>query len=146
MKFIKCFQQFKFLMPEDWELERLKHKKLRELMRGTKPEEKLGEPVPLNEEDFDEFVKKHRIVLVDFWASWCGPCMMIAPIIEELAREYSGKVVFAKVDVDRNRRLAMKFGIMSIPTLILFKDGRPVDMIIGAQPKPAIEEVISRHL
>jgi len=72
--------------------------------------------------------------------------MMIAPIIEELAREYAGRVVFAKVDVDRNRRLAMKFGIMSIPTLMLFKDGKPVDMIIGAQPKPMIKQLIDQYL
>ena len=72
--------------------------------------------------------------------------MMVAPIIEELAREYAGRVVFAKVDVDRNRGLAMKFGIMSIPTLMLFKNGKPVDMIIGAQPKPAIKQLIDQYL
>jgi len=114
--------------------------------RGSTTDPRVVEPTPIDEAHFEEFVKKHPLVLVDFWASWCGPCMMIAPIIEELAREYAGRVVFAKVDVDRNRRLAMRFGIMSIPTLILFKNGEPVDMLIGAQPKSAIEQMIRRHL
>ena len=132
---------------EDRELERIKLRKLRELMSGkAETGEKLDKPVHLDENEFHEFLQKHPLVLVDFWAPWCGPCHMIAPVIEELAREYAGRVAFAKIDVDRNRRLAMKFGIMSIPTLILFKNGKPVDMIIGAQPKPAIEEMIKRYL
>lgn len=136
------------LMPEDdFELERMKLKKLKELMGGSsEAEEKPVKPIHLSEDVFDDFVKRHPLVLVDFWASWCGPCMMIAPIIDELAREYAGRVVFAKVDVDRNRRLAMRFGIMSIPTLMLFKDGKPVDMIMGAQPKPMIKRLIDQYL
>jgi len=132
---------------DDFELERIKFKKLRELMGGgSEAEEKLDKPIHLDDSEFDSFVKRHPLVLVDFWASWCGPCLMVAPIIEELAREYAGRVVFAKVDVDRNRGLAMKFGIMSIPTLMLFKNGKPVDMIIGAQPKPAIKQLIDQYL
>jgi len=132
---------------EDRELERIRLRKLKELMsEKAKAGEKLDKPVHLDENEFHEFLQKHPLVLVDFWAPWCGPCHMIAPVIEELAREYAGRVAFAKIDVDRNRRLAMKFGIMSIPTLILFKNGKPVDMIIGAQPKPAIEEMIKRYL
>ena len=135
------------MVEEDRELERLKQKKIKELLsRAEKREEVLDKPIPVDEEKFKELITKYPLVLVDFWASWCGPCMMIAPIIEELAKEYAGKVVFAKVDVDRNRRLAMRFGIMSIPTLILFKNGEPVDMMIGAQPKPMIEQMIKRHL
>ncbi len=135
------------MVEEDRELERLKQKKIKELLsRAEKREEVLDKPIPVDEEKFKELITKYPLVLVDFWASWCGPCMMIAPIIEELAKEYAGKVVFAKVDVDRNRRLAMRFGIMSIPTLILFKNGEPVDMMIGAQPKPMIEQMIRRHL
>ena len=132
---------------EDRELERIKLRKLRELMSGkAEAGEKLDKPVHLDENEFHEFLQKHPLVLVDFWAPWCGPCHMIAPVIDELAREYAGRVAFAKIDVDKNRRLAMKFGIMSIPTLILFKNGKPVDMIVGAQPKPAIEEMIKRYL
>jgi len=132
---------------EDRELERIKQKKLRELLSGDqRREEPLDKPISVDEGEFEEVIRKHPLVLVDFWASWCGPCMMIAPIIEELAREYAGKVVFAKVDVDRNRGLAMKFRIMSIPTLILFKNGKPVEVMIGAQPKPVIEEMIRQYL
>ena len=132
---------------EDRELERIRLRKLKELMsEKAKAGEKLDKPVHLDENEFHEFLQEHPLVLVDFWAPWCGPCHMIAPVIEELAREYAGRVAFAKIDVDKNRRLAMKFGIMSIPTLILFKNGKPVDMIVGAQPKPAIEEMIKRYL
>jgi len=134
-------------MSEDNELERIKQKKLKELLgRPSKKAEILDKPVAVDEEKLRKLFANYRLVLVDFWAAWCGPCLMIAPIIEELAKEYAGKVVFAKVDVDRNRRLASKFEIMSIPTLILFKDGKPVDMMIGAYPKPAIEEMIKKHL
>jgi len=132
---------------EDRELERLKLRKLRELMSaGYAAGEKLDKPLHVDENEFDEVVRRYPLVVVDFWAEWCGPCRMIAPIIDELAREYAGRVVFVKVDVDRNRRLAMKYGIMSIPTLMIFKDGKPVDMIIGFQPKPAIEEIINQYL
>ncbi len=85
-------------------------------------------------------------VLVDFWAVWCGPCRVIAPIVEELAKEYEGKLKVFKVDVDQEQGLAMQYGIMSIPTLLLFKDGRVVEQIVGALPKGAIEQKIAKHL
>ena len=138
-------------MPEDLELERIKYEEMRRLMsraeknRAEKPTEYLR-PVHLDEEGFDEFIGSHDLVLVDFWAEWCGPCHMIAPILEEIARDYAGKLVVAKVDVDRNQGIAMRFGIMSIPTLILFKRGKPVEIMIGARPRPAIEDIIRRHL
>lgn len=132
---------------DDFELKRIRLRKLMELMGGgSEAGERLDKPVHLSEDRFDDFIRNHPLVLVDFWASWCGPCAMIAPIIDELAKEYAGRVIFAKVDVDRNRRLAMRFGIMSIPTLMLFKNGEPVDMIIGAQPKPMIKQFIDQHL
>ncbi len=136
-------------MSEDRELERIKERKLRELLRKTEEEPRIrviDKPIPVDEEQFEEILRKYELVFADFWAAWCGPCRMIAPIIEELAREYAGKVVFVKVDVDRNRKLAAKFGIMSIPTLILFKNGKPVDIVIGVYPKPALEELINRYL
>jgi thioredoxin 1 len=85
-------------------------------------------------------------VLVDFWAVWCGPCRLIAPIVEELARQYEGKLKVYKVDIDQEQSLAIQYGIMSIPTLLLFKNGQVVEQIVGAPPKSAIEQRIAKHL
>jgi thioredoxin 1 len=79
-------------------------------------------------------------VVVDFWAVWCGPCRMVAPIVDELATEYEGKVGFAKLNVDENPEVSMKYGIRSIPTLLVFKDGKPVDQIVGALPKKEMQK------
>ena len=79
-------------------------------------------------------------VVVDFWAVWCGPCRMVAPIVDELATEYDGKVGFAKLNVDENPEVSMKYGIRSIPTLLVFKDGKPVDQIVGALPKKEMQK------
>ena len=84
-------------------------------------------------------------ILVDFWAAWCGPCRMVAPILEKLATEVSGRARIGKVDVDANPATAAKFGIASIPTLLLFKNGKPVDQMIGAQSREAITAMINRH-
>ena len=89
---------------------------------------------------------KEGLVLVDFWATWCGPCKMIAPVLEELAGDYDGKANILKLDVDENPSTAAKFEVMSIPTLILFKDGEPVDKVVGFQPKENLAEVIEKHL
>ncbi|HEX2788610.1 MAG TPA: thioredoxin [Ignavibacteria bacterium] len=85
-------------------------------------------------------------VLIDFWAVWCGPCKMIAPIVEELAGEYEGKIKIGKLDVDNNPNVAMKFGIRSIPTLLIFKDGKVADQIVGAVPKPQIVSKLEAQL
>lgn len=85
-------------------------------------------------------------VLVDFWAVWCGPCRLIAPIVEELGQQYAGKMKVFKVDVDHEQQLAMQYGIMSIPTLLLFKNGQVVEQIVGALPKGAIEQKLAKHL
>ncbi|PLT30214.1 thioredoxin [Peribacillus deserti] len=85
------------------------------------------------------------LVLADFWAPWCGPCKMIAPVLEELDAELGDKVKVVKLDVDDNQETAGKFGVMSIPTLILFKDGEAVDKVVGFQPKEALAELINKH-
>ncbi len=100
----------------------------------------------LTDENFESAIKEHPLILVDFWAAWCFPCKMIAPTIEELAKEYKGKVTFAKLNVDENPKTAMQFGVTSIPTLILFKNGEIADKIIGAVPKEYLESKIKEHL
>lgn len=101
----------------------------------------------VNDDNFDQEVLKSGLpVLVDFWAAWCGPCRMVAPIIEELSNDYSGRIKFAKLDVDANPQKASQFNIRSIPNMILFKDGHPIDSIIGAVPKAAIAQRLDAAL
>ena len=93
-----------------------------------------------------EIVNSNIPAMVDFWAAWCGPCKMVAPVVEELAQEYDGKIKIAKMDVDQNRQTPAKFGIRNIPTLILFKGGEVAQTIIGAQPKSSIEQELKKLL
>jgi thioredoxin 1 len=96
-------------------------------------------PVTITDDNFDiEVAKSDKPVLIDFWATWCGPCRMIAPIVEELAVEYEGRAKIGKVDVDENQQTAIKYGVRSIPTLLIFKNGKLQDTIIGAVPKSQI--------
>lgn len=96
----------------------------------------MAKPVELTDSNFDnEVLTSDTPVLVDFWAEWCGPCRMIGPVVEELASDYAGKVKVGKVDVDSNPEVSVKYGIRSIPALLIFKDGEVVDQIIGAVPK-----------
>src|SRR5664279_470764 len=96
----------------------------------------MGKPVVVTDASFETDVENSNgVVLVDFWATWCGPCKMIAPIVEQIASEYDGKLKVGKVDVDNNPEVPLKFGIRSIPTLMIFKGGKVVEQIIGAVPK-----------
>lgn len=99
----------------------------------------------VNDQNFKDEISS-GVTLVDFWATWCGPCKMIAPVLEEVAQELDGKADIAKLDVDANGATASEFGVMSIPTLILFKDGEPVDKVVGFQPKEQLVQLIEKHV
>lgn len=100
----------------------------------------MSKPITVDDSNFDQNVLQAKtLVLVDFWADWCGPCRMVAPIVEELAGEYEGRISFAKLDVDRNPKTASKYGIMSIPTLLIFKDGNPISNIVGFRSKAELK-------
>ena len=107
----------------------------------------MSTPIEVNDSNFDQMVLQAKTpVLVDFWAAWCGPCRMVAPVVEELAGEYEGKVSFAKVDVDQNPKTASQYGIMSIPTLLIFKNGAPVSNIVGFRPKAELKRSLDDAL
>jgi thioredoxin 1 len=106
-----------------------------------------GGPVVVTDADFGDAVeKKQGLSMVDSWAEWCGPCRLVAPVVDQLARDYDGKLNVAKVDVDTNQKTAMKFNIRSIPSILFFKDGRHVDTVVGAVPKAYLEKKINEHL
>ncbi|MBE2188301.1 MAG: thioredoxin [Desulfobulbaceae bacterium] len=107
----------------------------------------MSNAIHVTDADFDSVVLKSDIpVLIDFWAAWCGPCKLIAPIVEELAGEYAGKFKICKLDVDNNQKTAFQYGIRSIPTVLIFKNGEVVDSILGAVPKQKIVDRIQTHM
>lgn len=126
------------------DLERIKKEKLEQLKkqyieRGKTMERKWPDtPIQILDADIDEVVKKFQTIVIDCWAPWCGPCRMIGPIIEELAKEMQGKIVFGKLNVDENPQTSMKYKIMSIPTMLVFKNGVLVDRFVGAMPKDMV--------
>ena len=107
---------------------------------------KINKPLNLTDSNFDLEKSKYSLLVVDFWAAWCGPCKMISPIIEQLAEQYSGKIVFGKVNVDENPLISQKFQIQSIPTLMILKKGQVIDVIIGALPKGQIENKVKQYI
>jgi thioredoxin 1 len=134
---------------ENKELERIKQAKLREKMKRLASEKQrtpLNEPVEMADATFKEMIQNHSLVVVDCWAPWCGPCQMVAPVIKELARDYAGKILFGKLNVDKNPEASIQYGIMSIPTLLVFKNGKLVDRIIGAMPRQMLEPKITCYL
>ncbi len=107
----------------------------------------MAKPIEVTDKTFEDLVLKADLpTLVDFWAVWCGPCKMIAPVLEEIAQEYDGQLQVTKLDVDHNNDSAFKYGVMSIPTLILFKDGQPAERIVGFMPKEKLLLRIKPHL
>jgi thioredoxin 1 len=106
-----------------------------------------GGPVVVTDANFGDVIEEHGgLSLVDFWAVWCGPCRMIAPLIEQLSKDYEGRVQFGKLDVDSNQQTAVKYSIRSIPSILFFKDGKHVDTVVGAVPKAHLERKIEEHL
>ena len=105
----------------------------------------ISGPITLTDYNFDETVKKYSLLVVDFWAPWCGPCKLVSPMIDQLAIELRGKAVFGKLNVDENPTVANIFGIQSIPTLIIFKNGEAIDGLMGAVPKQQLVSTISRY-
>ena len=137
------------MIAQDEELEKVKQRKMAKLSRQTTPtggDEGEGNPVALTDETFQETIAKAPLIVVDFWASWCGPCKMVAPIIDKLAKEYSGRVAFGKLNVDENPVVSNAFQIQSIPSLLVFKNGKLVDGLVGAAPKQLIESRIKPYL
>ena len=107
----------------------------------------MNKPISINDSNFDQTVLQAETpVLVDFWAPWCRPCLMVAPILDELAEEYSGRVNIARLDVDQNPKTAAKYSIMSIPTMLLFKKGKPITNIIGFRPKEELKRSLDAAL
>lgn len=107
----------------------------------------MSEPIHVNDSEFQEKVLDSSTpVIVDFWAPWCGPCRMVAPVLDELAKEYNEKVVIAKVNTDENPQWAMRYGVQGIPTMLFVKNGEIVDRIVGAHPKPSIQQRLDNML
>jgi len=139
------------LSDNDAESQNIKERKLVEMMRRTRAqlqsaERYDGKPIILSDATFSSEISKYPLMVVDFWAVWCGPCRMVAPIVEQLAKEYSGRVAFGKLNVDENPLTSSEFQVESIPTLLIFRDGEPVDGIIGAAPKYQIESKLKAQL
>jgi thioredoxin 1 len=139
-------------MDEDEEIRRIKEKKLQKIIKSRsegimeKKSDYPISPIIVTDDTFFEVVQKYPVVVVDCWAEWCGPCHMIAPVLENLAAELAGKVIFGKLNVDENQIIPTKFGIMSIPTLLIFKKGKHVDTLIGAINKETLLAQITTYL
>ena len=121
-------------------------KKLQQIVNEKELLKNIKEPLNLDDSNFAQTINKYQLLLVDFWAPWCGPCRMMSPIIDQVGKEYIGKLVVGKVNVDENPNISGQFGISSIPTLILFKRGQVVNNIIGSVSKSRIDEMVKMHL
>lgn len=131
---------------EDAELKRIRIKRLKELMeQKEKKQETNMEPIHVTDTNFNEIVSKNSLALIDCWAGWCGPCQALAPTIQELAKEYARKVLIGKLDVDENPQITEQFQIFTIPTMLIMKNGKEVDRIVGLCPKNHIETILKKH-
>jgi thioredoxin 1 len=123
------------------ELEAIRQKKMERLQTMTS-----GEVLVLDDNNLEETVREHPFVVLDCWAEWCGPCKMVAPVIEQLAKEYAGRITFAKLNIDENMGTAMKYQISAIPTMLVFRNGEMAGQIIGALPKNHIEQKLQEFM
>ena len=121
-------------------------KKLQQIMNEKELLKNIKDPLNLDDSSFFQTISKFPLLLVDFWAPWCGPCRMMSPLIDQIGKEYMGKLVVVKVNVDENPTISRQFGISSIPTLILFKKGQAVNKIIGSVSKNKIDEMVRIHM
>ncbi len=128
----------------DDELEALRKRRLEEMEKSLEQKEEKGGVMIVTESQFQRMLSQHPRLVVDFWAEWCGPCRMVGPTIEQLSREFAGTISFGKCNTDENPRIATRFGISAIPTIMLFSNGQLVDRIIGAYPKETIRSRILR--
>jgi thioredoxin 1 len=132
---------------DDEELEMIKYRKLKNLMRSSEERKQaLDKPVEVTDSNFMEVIQRSPLVVIDCWAPWCLPCRIIAPIIDDMARNYAGRILFGKLNVDENQVATAHFQIMSIPTLLIFKNGKLVDRIVGAMPRRLLEPRITQYL
>lgn len=136
----------------DDELKEIRKRKLQQykkkfMLGGNKnmSENMPNTPLEINDADFDSTVKKYNTIVVDCWAPWCGPCRMMGPVIDELAKEMHGKIVFGKLNVDENPSVSMKHQIMSIPTLLVFKNGNLIDRVVGVYPKEELKKKLNTY-
>ena len=134
----------------DKELDEIMARKRSELLTnaqlGENKPSSVSSPITLTDSNFEQALKENPLLVVDFWAVWCGPCRMVAPVIEQLASELAGKVVFGKLNVDENPAISRAFGIQSIPTIAIFKNGKAIDAIVGAVSKSRMQSTISKYL
>jgi thioredoxin 1 len=137
----------------DEELEHLKMKKLKQLKnkyQTTNGENKMTDmpntPIKISDADINDHISNFNTLIIDCWAPWCGPCRILGPIIDELAKELQGQIVFGKLNVDENQQTSLKYGIMSIPSLLVFKNGVLIDTIVGAMPKPMLKAKITLYM
>jgi thioredoxin 1 len=134
----------------DEELRKIRMKKMQEMQESAQKKaeglEWPDRPVRITDMDFKSTIKGYPLVVIDFWAPWCGPCRIVGPIIDELSKEYKGRVVFAKMNVDQNPIIASTMHVMGIPTLMIFKDGNIVQRVSGALPKKYMKQMIDKYL